>query len=477
MLRRQLLRAVRTTELAETAGCSRRCVAASLPEPTAEAGPNLPPFDHTPAPYTGPSKAEVYGLRRQFLSPAMFHHFKDPLMVVEGNMQYLYDETGRRYLDAFAGIVTVSVGHCHPRVTAAVMQQSKLLQHTTTIYLHPEVAQYGKELTDRMPGNLKVAYFVNSGSEANDMAIMMARLHTGNYDILALRNAYHGLSESTMGLLGHHTWKPNVPQGFGVRHLMNPDPYRGMLGSDGKAYAADAKAVIESATPGQVAGFVAETIQGVGGTVELAEGYLPAVYQMVRDAGGVCIADEVQTGFGRTGSDYWGFQNAGVQPDIVTMAKGIGNGLPLAAVVTTPEIAATLARRLHFNTFGGNPVCAAGGRAVLQAVDEDGIQANAAKVGAHLKEALLELQQRHDIIGDVRGRGLMLGVEMVRDRATKEPAGPETAQVMERLRHLGVLIGKGGLYGNVFRIKPPMCLTIADADFLIQAMDLALSEL
>lgn len=398
-------------------------------------------------------------------------------MIVDGKMQYLFDETGRRYLDAFAGIVTVSVGHCHPMVAKAIADQNQRLQHTTTIYLHHQIAQYAKELTDRMPGNLKVAYFVNSGSEANDMAIMMARLYTRNYDILALRNAYHGLSDATVGLLGHHTWKPNLPQGFGVRHLMNPDPYRGPFGSDGAAYAAECRSVIESCTPGAVAGFVAETIQGVGGTVPLADGYLPAVYDMVRQAGGVCIADEVQTGFGRTGTKFWGFENAGVQPDIVTMAKGIGNGLPLAAVVTTPEIAATLARRLHFNTFGGNPVCSAGGRAVLQAIDQDGIQANAHKVGAHLTEQLKQMQSKHDIIGDVRGKGLMLGVEMVRDRTTKEPAGSETAQVMERLRQLGVLIGKGGLYGNVFRIKPPMCLSIADADFLLQAFDQALSEL
>lgn len=199
--------------------------------------------------------------------------------------------------------------------------------------------------------------------------------------------------------------------------------------------------------------------------------------QMVRAAGGLCIADEVQTGFGRTGTNYWGFQNQGVIPDIVTMAKGIGNGLPLGAVVTTPEVASVLAQRLHFNTYGGNPVCSAGGRAVLRVVDEDGIQANAGMVGAHLKTRLAELQAKHDIIGDVRGAGLMLGVELVKDRATKAPAGPETAQAMERMKELGVLIGKGGLYGNVFRIKPPMCFNVQDADFLVDCMDVALSEL
>lgn len=451
---------------------------ASLAEPLeAAALPTLPPFDHVPQPYVGPSKDEVYRLRKQFLSPAMFHHFKEPVMITEGKMQYLFDETGRRYLDAFAGIVTVSVGHCHPEVVAAVEAQNKLLQHTTTIYLNNQIAEYAKELADRMPGNLKVVYFVNSGSEANDMAIMMARLYSGNYDLLALRNAYHGMSSATMGLVAHSTWKYNVPQGFGVSHMMNPDAYRGVFGNDGAAYANQVKEHIEFATPGKIAGFFHETIQGVGGTVPLADGYLPAVYKMVKDAGGINVADEVQTGFGRTGSHYWGFQTQGVMPDIVTMAKGIGNGLPLAAVVTTPEIAQVLAGKLHFNTYGGNPVCSAGGRAVLRAVDQDGTMANCAKVGPYLVSKLKALQQKHDIIGDVRGKGLMLGLEMVKDRDTKEPATAETVQVMERMKDMGVLMGKGGLYGNVFRIKPPMCFNHADADFLVEVMDQAISEL
>lgn len=285
-------------------------------------------------------------------------------MIVDGHMQYLYNENGRRYLDAFAGIVTVSVGHCHPKVTAAIAAQSARLQHTTTIYLNDQLPLYAKELAERMPGNLKVVYFVNSGSEANDMALLMARLYTGNYDIIALRNAYHGLSESTMGTLGLHTWKFPVPQGFGVRHALNAEAYRGPFGDDADAYAADVKDVVASSTPGKVAAFISETIQGVGGAVPLVPGYLEKVYPIIREAGGICIADEVQTGFGRLGSHYWGFETQGVIPDIVTLAKGIGNGLPLAAVVTTPEIAATLAQRLHFNTFGGNPVCCAGGRAV-----------------------------------------------------------------------------------------------------------------
>lgn len=436
----------------------------------------MPAFNYTPVPYQGPSKEEVMALRKKFLSPAMFHHFKEPVMIVEGKMQYLFDERGKRYLDAFAGIVTVSVGHCHPDVVSAVNAQNHLLQHTTTIYLNNQIAEYAKELADRMPGNLKVVYFVNSGSEANDMAMMLARAYTGNYDVIALRNAYHGLSGDTMGLCGQHTWKQPVPQGFGVRHALNPDPYRGNFGNDGKKYAEDVADVIRAATPGRVAGFVSETIQGVGGATQLADGYLPEVYKMVREAGGICIADEVQTGFGRTGDAYWGFQLQGVSPDIVTMAKGIGNGLPLAAVVTTPEVAAALTKRIHFNTFGGNPMCSAGGRAVLRVIDRDNIQRHCKEVGTHLLDRFRALQSKHSIIGDVRGRGLMLGVELVKDRDTKAPATPELNEVFERMKDLGVLMGKGGLYGNVFRIKPPMCFSRADADFLVDVMDHCLAK-
>ncbi|KAG1668083.1 hypothetical protein FOA52_010493 [Chlamydomonas sp. UWO 241] len=477
----------------------------------------MPSFDHVPSVYPGPPKEEVLRLRKQYLSPCLTHHFKTPLMIVEGKMQYLYDETGRRYLDAFAGIVTVSVGHCHPVVVAAVIDQTRLLQHTTTIYLHNEVAQFAEELAAKMPGNLKNVYFVNSGSEANDMAMMLARVHTGNWDLIALRNGYHGMSAATMGACGHGTWKQPVPMNFGVMHAMNPEPYRGAFGADGAAYAADLADMIGTSTCGRVAGFMSEAIQaadvadvigtstcgrvagfmletiqgvggtvpltpgclpaGVGGTVPLAPGYLPAVYKSVRAAGGVCIADEVQTGFGRTGTAYWGFQNQGVMPDIVTMAKGIGNGLPLAAVVTTPEIAASLATRLHFNTFGGNPVCSAGGRAVLRVIDAEGRMEHSKQVGDHLLGRLRGLAAKHDIIGDVRGQGLMLGVELVTDRKSKAPAKAETAIAMDAMKDMGVLMGKGGLHGNVFRIKPPMCFTKDDADFLADVMDAALTKL
>jgi alanine-glyoxylate transaminase/(R)-3-amino-2-methylpropionate-pyruvate transaminase len=420
----------------------------------------------------------VLALRKQFLNPAIFHYYKKPLMIVEGKAQWLFDEKGRRYLDGIGGIVTVSCGHCHPRIVAAAHEQNETLQHTTTIYLHPNIALYAQELAARMPGELKVVYLVNSGSEANDLALLMARAYTGNYDLIALRNGYHGGSQSTMGLTSHHTWKFNVPHSFGVQHSVLPDLYRGPFGKDdpeaGRKYAEDVRSLIQFGTSGSIAGYIAESIQGVGGTVVYPEGYLRHAYAHVREAGGLCIADEVQTGFGRTGTHFWGFETQGVTPDIVTMAKGIGNGCALAAVVTTPKIAQSLATRIHFNTFGGNPVACAQGRAVLSVIEQEGLQENSLRIGAQLRAGFERLAQKHSLIGDIRGLGLMLGVELVRDRSTKEPAKAECAAVFEACKDLGLLIGKGGLSGNTLRIKPPMIFSASDADFMLAVLDEAL---
>src|SRR5437667_611308 len=443
--------------------------------------PELPRFDYQPQPHRGPSAEEVLRLRREFLNPGIFLYYKRPLMIVEGKGQYVFDEQGRRYVDALGGIVTISVGHCHPDVVEAARRQNELLQHSTTIYLHPNIAEYAQLLASKMSGELKVCYFVNSGSEANDLALLMARAYTGNYDMIALRNAYHGGNASGMGLTAHATWKFNVPHSFGVHHAIVPDPYRGPYGYNdpdaGRKYAADVKQLIDFATPGQVAGFIAESIQGVGGVVVFPDCYLKHVYEHVRAAGGVCIADEVQAGFGRTGTHFWGFETQGVVPDIVTMAKGIGNGCPLGAVVTTSEIARTLAERLHFNTFGGNPVVCTQGSAVLDVIERENMQANSLNLGNKILAGLNELKEKYKLIGDVRGKGLLLGVELVKDRQSKEPAREESAQVMEKCKEMGLLVGKGGLWGQTIRFSPPMCLKEHDADFLIDVLDCALETL
>jgi alanine-glyoxylate transaminase/(R)-3-amino-2-methylpropionate-pyruvate transaminase len=443
---------------------------------------SLPVAAHAPRPYDGPSKDEVLALRRQYLSPGLITYYRDPLLIVEGHMQYLWDETGKQYLDGFAGIVTVSVGHCHPEVVERVQQQAGKLQHTTTIYLHPTIGQFARKLAEHFPAGsgLSVTYFTNSGSEANEIAILSSREFTGHAEVVSLRNGYHGGTHAAMGLTAHGTWKFKSNPPSPVKHATPGYCYRCPFGlqypSCELKCATDLEPLIQYETPGQIACFIGEPIQGVGGAVTPPPEYFGIVYEIVRRHGGLCIADEVQTGFGRTGEHFWGFQHWGVAPDLVTLAKGIGNGAPLGACVTRPDIAKVMAHRTHFNTFGGNPISMTQGLATLEIIDRDQLQANAQRVGAHLKDRLLELAQRQPLIGEVRGLGLMLGVELVRDRATKEPARNETAEVLELCKQRGLLLGKGGLYGNVLRVKPPLCITIDDAEFLVDCLDEVLGE-
>ncbi|KAL3826183.1 hypothetical protein ACJIZ3_022212 [Penstemon smallii] len=457
-------------------GYSQSAGACTAANDVIEVSPRIPSFDYTPPAYTGPTADEILKKRKEFLSPSMFYFYSKPVNIVHGKMQYLFDENGRRYLDAFGGIATVCCGHCHPDVVKAIVNQSNSLQHSTILYLNHSITDFAEALASKLPGDLKVVFFTNSGTEANELAMMMARLYTGCNDIISLRNAYHGNAAASMGATAQSNWKFNVVQS-GVHHAINPDPYRGLFGSDGEKYAKDVDDLIQFGTSGHVAAFMSEAIQGVGGIVELASGYLPVVYNTIKKVGGLCIADEVQSGFARTGSHFWGFESHGVVPDIITMAKGIGNGIPLGAVVTTPKIAEVLTRRSYFNTFGGNPVCTAAGLAVLKVIEREKLQENAHAVGSYLKERLNALKAKHEIIGDVRGRGLMLGVELVTDRQLKTPAKVEILQVMEQMKELGVLIGKGGFYGNVFRITPPLCFNKEDADFLVDVMDYAIAKL
>jgi alanine-glyoxylate transaminase/(R)-3-amino-2-methylpropionate-pyruvate transaminase len=422
-------------------------------------------------------------MRRDYLTPSLITYYREPVLIVEGHMQYLWDDAGRRYLDGFAGIVSVSVGHCHPAIVEKVRAQVGTLQHVTTIYLHPTAALFAKKLAEHMPENsgLSVSYFTNSGSEATEVAVLMAREHTGHSEIIALRNGYHGGTQAAMALSAQGTWKfPSNPT-LGVRYATPGYCYRCPFGltypSCELRCARDIEDVIRYETSGVIAALIGEPIQGLGGVVTPPREYFSIAYEVVRKHGGLCIADEVQTGFGRTGEHFWGFENWGVIPDLVTMAKGIGNGAPLGACITRLEIARATARRIHFNTFGGNPISMTQGLATLEVIDTEGIQQNTRRVGAHLKSRLLELQERHPLIGEVRGMGLMLGIELVSDRETKEPATKETADVLELCKERGLLLGKGGHFGNVLRIKPPMCLTPDDADFLVDCLDEVLEVL
>ena len=435
----------------------------------------LPPTNHQPQPYAGPSRDEVIALRHTYVSPGVISYYRKPLMIVEGHLQYVFDEQGKRYLDGFAGIVTISVGHCHPDVKQKVEAQVGTLQHTTTIYLHPAIGQLAERLAQQMPAGLTQTYFTNSGSEANEVAVLSSREFTGNLDVIALRNAYHGGTSLPMSLTAHGNWKFKTNPSNGIHHATAGYCYRCPYGLEYPSCelkcAHDLRDLIRYETPGEVACFMGEPIQGVGGVVMPPPEYFKIIYDIVRQHGGLCIADEVQGGFGRTGHHYWSHQNWDVVPDIVTMAKGIGNGVPLAAMTTRPEIAAVMANRVHFNTFAGNPVSMVQGLATMEVIDEQGIQQHALKVGNHLKSGLVALQDKHSLIGEVRGLGLMLGVELVQDRVTKEPATTACAEVLELAKERGLLLGKGGLFGNTLRIKPPMCLSVDDADFIIDCLD------
>lgn len=446
------------------------------PDRRSDSRPSLPPCDHAPAPYTGPGPEEILSLRRDFLSPGVFTYYRQPLCIVEGHMQYVWDDAGRRYLDTVGGIASISVGHCHPKVTAAACEQLGRLVHTTTIYLHPTIVTLARELAAHMPDDsgLQAATFANSGSEANDLATMMARLHTGRSHVLALRNGYHGGTQTTMAFTALGTWRFPLPAPQEVAFCPPGYCYRcpfglSYPGCDLKC-ARSVEDTIRYETSGEVACFIAEAVQGVGGVVVPPPDYFKIVYDIVRRHGGLCIADEVQAGLGRTGRHFWAFENWDVVPDMVTVAKGIANGSPLSACITRQEIALNMTQRLHFNTFAGNPVSAAQGLAVLRAIEEERLRQNADRVGAHLKDRLLALQNRFKLIGDVRGMGLLIGVELVKDRVTKEPAGLDAVEACERARQRGLLIGKSGLSGNVLRLTPPLCITTDDADFIVDCL-------
>lgn len=414
------------------------------------------------------------------MSPSLrtFVAYQQPIILKRGAMQYVWDETGKKYLDCLAQNLCISVGHNHPFVNREVKKQLDELVHSTTMYYQPVPAHFAEELVAQLPaGEDWVAHFVNSGAEANDLAMLMARLYTGNFEILALRNSFHGLHFGAMALTGIKTCRHNVPLSPGILHVHNPDQYRGVHGATVDAYVNEIEITINSSTPGQIAGFIAEPIQGFGGVIPLPIGYLAGAFERVRAAGGVCIVDEVQTGFGRMGTDMWGFQAHGVTPDIIVMAKGIGNGYPLAAVVAKREVAEALAQKKFFNTYGSNPVACAAGRAVLRVIEEDGLMQNAKAMGDLLVEKLQAVKAKYRIIGDFRGRGLMVGVEMVKDRDTKQPAPDEAAQVAEMAKERGLILGRGGVFGNILRINPPLCVMESDMQLLAEILDESCSKL
>ncbi|MEZ5924078.1 MAG: aspartate aminotransferase family protein [Hyphomicrobiaceae bacterium] len=405
-------------------------------------------------------------------SQRAFMPYKTPLIFKRGERQYLWDEKGARYIDLLAMNVCISVGHAHPKVNAAVKAQIDQLQHATTMFYHPVPAHYAEELAARMPkGPDWVVHFTNSGTEAIDLALVMAQTHTRNIDMLALRNAYHGATIGAQSLTGISGFRHPIPLLAGIHHIANPDPYRGVLGNDTEAYLGEIDRTIQYATSGRLAGLIVEPVQGYGGIVELPDGYLKAAAERVRARGGILIVDEVQSGFGRTGDSFWAFEHHGVVPEIVVMAKGIGNGFPLGAVAAQRHVADSMAGKFSFHTYGASPTSCAAGRAVLEVIDEEGLQENAKLVGTRLKAVLLRLHQRHEVIGDVRGRGLMLAIEIVKDRKSKLPGTEIAADIFERTREHGLVVSKSGADRNMLRMVPPLCLSEADVDQVALALD------
>ena len=393
--------------------------------------------------------------RKRLLGRNLSLSYRNPVKIVRGEMQYLYDDEGRRYLDAYNNVA--HVGHCHPHVVAAGVEQMRLL-NTNTRYLSDPIVSYAERLTATLPERLSVCFFVNSGSEANELAVRLARAHTGARDMIVLDHAYHG---NTTTLIDLSPYKHDGPGGNGPPEWVHKVPLR------------DAQQVVEGVTRVRSAGrdlcgLIAESMPSVAGQIVLEPDYLKTTYEAVRAAGGVCIADEVQTGYGRIGTHFWAFEYYGVVPDIVVLGKPIGNGHPIGAVITTTDIARSFDNGMEFfSTFGGNTVSSAIGLAVLDVVQEEKLQAHALDVGTHLLDGLRELQQHHDLIREVRGSGLFLGVELVNDR---EPATVEAEAIVNRMREEGILLGADGPHHNVLKIRPPMPFSHGDAEFLLAVL-------
>lgn len=425
---------------------------------------------------------EILHVRSEHLSATLSTSYQDPLHIVRGLGQFLIDIDGVEYLDCVNNVC--HVGHCHSRVVRAAQEQIGTL-NTNTRYLHSAIARYAKRLTDMLPPSLEVCFFVNSGSEANDLALRLARTHTGRNDMVVVDHAYHGHTQS---LIEISPYKFNGRGGAGkpgFTHIAEfPDTFRGRYGRDdpdaGTKYAESVRACCNTAADQSlgIAGFISESMLGVGGQIVLPDGYLRACYEHARSAGGVCIADEVQVGFGRVGTHMWAFETQGVCPDIVTLGKPIGNGHPMAAVITTREIAGSFCNGMeYFNTFGGNPVSCRVGLAVLDVIESEGLMRNALNRGAQLKTGLAGLADQFGQIGDVRGLGLFLGVELVQGRDSLRPNAELASRVIEHLKTQRVLLSTDGPLNNVLKFKPPIAMTQDHADRFIGALGRALSDL
>jgi 4-aminobutyrate aminotransferase-like enzyme len=422
---------------------------------------------------------EVVRKHQEYLWPAVTNYYREPLVADRASMQYVWDIEGNKYLDFFGGILTIGVGHCNPKITSKIKAQVDRLQHTSTLYPNEAIVALAEKLAQITPGKLQKSFFTNSGTEANEAAILLARMAGPSYDVIALRHAYAGSSMLAKGVTAQAAWRKSGVISVGVAHAINPYCYRCPLHLKypdcGVACANDVENLIQTGTSGSIAAFIAEPIQGVGGFITPPLEYFKIVFRIVKSYGGLFISDEVQTGFGRTGKKWFGIEQWEVTPDIITCAKSMANGVPVGATITTTELAGKF-QGLTISTFGGNPVTSVAARAVIDVIEEENLLENAHTVGNYFRAKLDALKEKHPLIGDVRGMGMMQALELVRDRKTKEPAPAETSQLMERARANGLLIGKGGLYANVIRLAPPLNVSKGDVDEAIRMLDKSLSE-
>lgn len=426
------------------------------------------------------STADLVSKQKEYLWPCATTYYKDPIALERGEGMHVWDTEGNRYLDCFGGVLTTSVGHARPEVVKAVSDQVAQIAHTSTLYINRPQAELAEKVAQITPGDLKKSYFTNSGTEADETAMVLARIYTGRTEIIALRHAYHGRSVMNMAATGHSTWK--VGQTFvpGIVHAHAPYcyrcPFNATPDSCAMECARDVEELIQTSTSGQIAAFIAEPIMGVGGFITPPKDYFKVVTEIVRRYGGIFICDEVQTGWGRTGDKWCAIEHWEVEPEVMTFAKGMANGAPIGCTTARPEIADKYPG-LTFSTFGGNPVTSAAALATIRVIEENDLPRNARVVGDYLRARLEELKDKYAVIGDVRGMGLMQAIECVKDRTTKQPDPDSVSRVFEETRRRGVLIGKGGLYGNVIRLGMPLIATKSDIDELVTALDGAFAAL
>ena len=421
---------------------------------------------------------EILAKHREYLFSCVANYYEEPLVVDHAKDSLVYDVDGREYLDFFGGIVTVSVGHCNDAVVDAIQEQIRKVQHTSTLYPNEPHVRLAEKLAAVTPGALKQSFFTNSGTEANETAVLVAQLYTRSQDVIALRHSYSGRTQLAMSLTGNYAWRLTPTTSPNVHHIPNAYCYRCPFGltypSCDLQCARDLEGAIQTATSGKLAAFIAEPIQGVGGFITPPREYFRVVADIVHKYGGLFICDEVQTGWGRTGGKMFGIEQWDVEPDIMTFAKGMANGVPIGGTITRPEIADSV-KGLSLSTFGGNPVTCAAALATIEVIENEDLVTNAADRGRQLRDGLEGLREKYPLMGDIRGMGLMQGVEMV--GPDKTPSPEAVARLFELTKQNGLLIGKGGLMGNVIRITPALNVTRDHVDEALARLDRSLAQM